>query len=103
MGWLDYRFGPKERSGDQGRAGQPMFSVRQVFLLPLLILFCMSIVVALPLLIGRRPVRRWQVPFVMVSAAIGATARAIGDMINGLRPRWDFEYQCWLMGLRLER
>lgn len=73
---LDCRFGPLEQNGDQGRRGQPMFSVRQVLMLPAVLVYCVSLLV--PRTTG---------------AFIGATACAMIDMTWGRRPRWDFKDQ----------
>lgn len=73
---LDYRFGPVERSGDQGQRGRPVLSVRQVLMLPAALVFCVSLLVPRPF-----------------GAFIGAIACAAIDMIWGIRPRWDFKDQ----------
>jgi len=73
---LDYRFGPRERSGDHGNRGQPTFSVRQVLMLPAAFVYCGSLLVPSP-----------AGPF------IGAIACAMIDMAWGSRPRWDLKDQ----------
>lgn len=76
MRLLDYRFGPPERSGDQGRLGQPIFSVRQVLMLPGAVVYCASLLIPKP-----------------IGAFIGAIGCAMIDLAWGMRPRWDFKDQ----------
>lgn len=101
---LDYRFGPRERSGDQGKRGTPMFSVRQVLMLPAIPVFGIAMLVAAPRCLGAgERAQKWHTPFIVAGAFFGAIACAMIDVVWGVRPRWDFKDQCSLLGLELRR